>query len=105
MMAWTIVAWIIDVGLLLYAALVVRYRLQILDDRGWHGVPSVIVLAAVLLGSLIGSATLVSVSGERWARITALVVAGAAPLAGALAVIGMLLAGLALTMVEGGKFH
>ncbi len=105
MMAWTIVAWIIDAGLLLYAALVIQYRLQILADRGWNGIPSVIVLAVFLFGSIIASATLVSVSGARWARITALVVAGGAPVAGALAVLGMLLAGFALTMIDGGKFH
>jgi len=105
MMAWTIVAWIIDAGLLLYAVLVIRYRLQILEDRGWHGIPSVIALAVVLLASIVASATLVWVSGERWARITALVVAGGAPVAGALAVLGMLLAGFALTIIDGGKFH
>jgi hypothetical protein len=105
MMAWTIVAWIIDAGLLLYAGLVIRYRLQILENRGWHGIPSVIALAVVLLASLIGSAMLVWLSGERWARIAALVVEGGAPVAGALAVVGMLVAGVALTIIDGGKFH
>jgi len=105
MMAWTIVAWIIDAGLLLYATLVIRYRLQILDDRGWHSIPSVVAIAVVLLGSLIGSATLLSVTSERWARITALVVASGVPVVSAVAVVGMLLGGLALTIVDGGKLH
>jgi hypothetical protein len=105
MMAWTIVAWIIDAGLLLYAALVIQYRLQILEDRGWNGIPSVIALAVVLLGSIVASVALVWASGERWARITALVVASGAPVLGALAALGLLLAGFALMMIEGGKFH
>src|SRR5262245_13938866 len=103
MMAWTIVAWVIDAALLLYAALVIQYRLEVLAYRGWNGIPSVIALAVVLLGSIIGSATLVWVSKSRRARIAALAVASGAPVAGALAVLGMLLAGFALMMIGGGK--
>jgi len=105
MMAWTIVAWIIDAGLLFYAGWVINFRLQVLAERGWSGLPSVIALAVVLLGSLIGSATLLCVSNARWARIAALIVAGGAPATGALAALVMLLIGFALSMIEGGKFH
>jgi len=105
MMAWTIMAWIVDAGLLFYAGWVINYRLQVLADRGWSGLPSVIALAVALLASLIGSATLLWVSNARWARIAALIVAGGAPVAGALAVLVMLLIGFALSMIDGGKFH
>src|SRR5262249_6240904 len=105
MMAWTIVAWIIDAGLLLYAGLVIRYMLQILDDPGWPALPSVLALDVVLPPSLIASATLVWVRRERWAWSTALGGVGGGPAGGALAVFGMLLAGVAFTIIDGGKLH
>ena len=85
MLALTIGAWIIDIGILLQLVKVIQYRMQVSPELGWRGPFWMICLAALVGSSIVCSVALVLTSEQRWARISALAVAGGLPGAAAFA--------------------
>jgi hypothetical protein len=104
MMALTIGAWIVDIGILLQLAKVIQYRMQVSPELSWHGPLWMICLAALVGSSIVCSVALVLTSEQRWARIAALAVAGGLPGAAGAAMFLMLI-GAMVVALSGGRFN
>ncbi|MBI3710104.1 MAG: hypothetical protein HY246_20855 [Proteobacteria bacterium] len=103
MIAWTAVAWVIDAGAMLCLLQVIQRHLQVFQnhDSPWQGTMVMIVLMTVLAISIVGSAALILASEARWARITALLMAGAVPGAGVFVMSVMALGAIAAAVIGG----
>ena len=104
MMALTVGAWIVDIGILLQLAKVIQYRMLVSPELGWRGPLWMICLAALVGSSIVCSVALVLTTEQRWARFAALAVAGGLPAAAAFAMFVMFLGALGLAF-SGGRLN
>src|SRR5262245_3318097 len=106
MFALTAAAWVVDAGLLLWIFQAVQTKLQAqaASPDPWYGTATMIVLIVLLLASLVASVAVLLLSDARWARISALVMAGAVPGTGIAAMAVMMLGAIVIALT-GGRFN
>jgi hypothetical protein len=95
----TIIAWLID-------GLIVVYCLQLLarNSADWSGISTMVIIIALLVATIIGSALLLRKAETRGTRIAALAIAGAIPFVGGLMFLAVALIA-AVAMLTGARWN